>query len=153
MTTRKKPAPITAPAVPADEAFGNVIMAQRDTAVNEQQALQSQLVGREGQYERDMARLQAQFTVDRASLDEQIMRQGKIIAAAERAAKLKAGRLVREVSDTCLQYWGGMGFTWDNIASRAYRDTRLLSIGGGADEIMLGIICKLMNILPGKKKK
>src|SRR5690349_15296785 len=68
-------------------------------------------------------------------------------------AKLKAGRLAREVSDACLQYWGGMGFMWDNPASRAFRDTRLLSIGGGADEIMLGIICKLMNILPGKKKK
>jgi citronellyl-CoA dehydrogenase len=68
-------------------------------------------------------------------------------------AKLKAGRLAREVSDAYLQYWGGMGFTWDNPAARAYRDTRLLSIGGGADEIMLGIICKLMNILPGKKKK
>jgi citronellyl-CoA dehydrogenase len=68
-------------------------------------------------------------------------------------AKLKAGRLTREVADSCLQYWGGMGFTWDNPASRAFRDTRLMSIGGGADEIMLGIICKLMNILPGKKKK
>lgn len=68
-------------------------------------------------------------------------------------AKLKAGRLLREVSDACLQYWGGMGFMWDNPASRAYRDTRLMSIGGGADEIMLGIICKLMNILPGKKKR
>lgn len=68
-------------------------------------------------------------------------------------AKLKAGRLVREVTDSCLQYWGGMGFTWDNVAARAYRDTRIVSIGGGADEIMLGIICKLMNILPGKKKQ
>jgi citronellyl-CoA dehydrogenase len=68
-------------------------------------------------------------------------------------AKLKAGRLAREVADSCLQYWGGMGFTWDNVASRAFRDTRLLSIGGGADEIMLGIICKLMGILPGKKKR
>ena len=67
-------------------------------------------------------------------------------------AKLKAGRLVREIADSCLQYWGGMGFTWDNVAARAFRDTRLLSIGGGADEIMLGIICKLMGILPGKKK-
>lgn len=67
-------------------------------------------------------------------------------------AKLKAGRLLREVSDACLQYWGGMGFTWDNPAARSYRDGRLMSIGGGADEIMLGIICKLMNILPGKKR-
>ena len=67
-------------------------------------------------------------------------------------AKLKAGRLVREVTDSCLQYWGGMGFTWDNPVARAYRDTRVLSIGGGADEVMLGIICKLMGILPGKKR-
>ncbi len=66
--------------------------------------------------------------------------------------KLKAGRLSREVADSCLQYWGGMGFTWDNVAARAYRDTRLLSIGGGADEIMLGIICKLEGILPQRKK-
>src|SRR5215831_18301070 len=68
-------------------------------------------------------------------------------------AKLKAGRLAREVADACLQYWGGMGFMWENVASRAYRDMRLLSIGGGADEVMLGIICKLMGILPGKKKR
>jgi citronellyl-CoA dehydrogenase len=68
-------------------------------------------------------------------------------------AKLKAGRLAREVSDACLQYWGGMGFTWENPAARAYRDTRLLSIGGGADEIMLGIISKLMGILPSKRSK
>lgn len=66
-------------------------------------------------------------------------------------AKLKAGRLGREVSDSCLQYWGGMGFMWDNPVARAYHDVRLVSIGGGADEIMLGIICKLMGILPGKE--
>ena len=62
--------------------------------------------------------------------------------------KLKAGRLSREVADGCLQYWGGMGFMWDNPIARAYRDTRLISIGGGADEIMLGIICKLEGTLP-----
>ncbi len=63
-------------------------------------------------------------------------------------AKLKAGRLTREVSDKCLQYWGGMGFTWDNPVSRLYRDGRLLSIGGGADEVMLAIIAKKMGTLP-----
>jgi citronellyl-CoA dehydrogenase len=67
-------------------------------------------------------------------------------------AKLKAGRLNREVADACLQYWGGQGFMWDNVASRLFRDGRLLSIGGGADEIMLGIICKLMGTLPSKRK-
>jgi citronellyl-CoA dehydrogenase len=63
-------------------------------------------------------------------------------------AKLKCGRLSREVADSCLQYWGGMGFTWDNPISQAYRDSRLVSIGGGADEVMLGIICKLEGTLP-----
>ena len=63
-------------------------------------------------------------------------------------AKLKAGRLTRQVTDTCLQYWGGMGFMWDNPVARAYRDGRLASIGGGADEVMLGIICKKMRIGP-----
>ena len=62
--------------------------------------------------------------------------------------KLKGGRLIREVSDACLQYWGGMGFTWNNYVSRVYRDCRLASIGGGADEVMLGIICKLMGTFP-----
>ena len=61
-------------------------------------------------------------------------------------AKLKAGRLMREVADTCLQFWGGMGFTWDNRVSRLYRDGRLTSIGGGADEIMMGIIAKTMGM-------
>jgi citronellyl-CoA dehydrogenase len=65
-------------------------------------------------------------------------------------AKLKAGRLSREVSDSCLQYWGGMGFTADNPISQSYRDSRLISIGGGADEVMLGIICKYEGTLPGK---
>ena len=48
----------------------------------------------------------------------------------------------------CLQYWGGMGFTADNPVARAYRDGRLGSIGGGADEIMLGIICKYEGTMP-----
>ena len=77
---------------------------------------------------------------------------GKDVTRLASMAKLKCGRLSREVADACLQYWGGMGFMWDNPVSRAYRDVRLVSIGGGADEIMLGIICKLMGILPGKKK-
>ena len=66
-------------------------------------------------------------------------------------SKLKAGRLAREVTDACLQYWGGMGYMWDCPVARHFRDARLLSIGGGADEIMLGIICKLMGTLPGRR--
>ena len=76
---------------------------------------------------------------------------GKDVTKLASMAKLKCGRLTREVADHCLQYWGGMGFTWDNPISQAYRDSRLVSIGGGADEVMLGIICKLEGTLPGKR--
>ena len=73
---------------------------------------------------------------------------GQDVTPLASMAKLKAGRLMREVADKCLQYWGGMGFTWDNTVSRLYRDGRLASIGGGADEVMLSILCKLMGTLP-----
>ncbi|MFY9478788.1 MAG: acyl-CoA dehydrogenase family protein [Aquabacterium sp.] len=75
---------------------------------------------------------------------------GKDVTRLASMAKLKCGRLIREVADSCLQYWGGMGFTYDNPISQAYRDGRLVSIGGGADEIMLGIIAKLEGTLPKK---
>ncbi|RME45726.1 MAG: acyl-CoA dehydrogenase [Caldilineae bacterium] len=65
-------------------------------------------------------------------------------------AKLKAGRLAREVADTCLQFHGGIGYMEEYPIARYFRDSRLLSIGGGADEIMLGIIAKYEGILPGR---
>jgi citronellyl-CoA dehydrogenase len=58
--------------------------------------------------------------------------------------KLKIGRLEREVADSCLQYFGGMGYMTETPISRYYRDVRLHSIGGGADEVMLQIISKYM---------
>ncbi|MDO9451802.1 MAG: acyl-CoA dehydrogenase, partial [Stagnimonas sp.] len=73
------------------------------------------------------------------------------IAMLASMAKLKVGRVSREVTDSCLQFWGGQGFMWESNVARAYRDARLISIGGGADEIMLGIISKCMGILPSKK--
>jgi citronellyl-CoA dehydrogenase len=81
------------------------------------------------------------------------MVEGEDITREASMAKLKAGRLAREVTDSCLQYYGGMGYMEETPISRAYRDSRLLSIGGGADEVMLSIICKLEGILPGKKNK
>jgi len=77
---------------------------------------------------------------------------GEDVTQLASMCKLKVGRLVREVTDSCLQYWGGMGFTNDVLVSRMYRDMRVVSIGGGADEVMLGIICKTMGILPKPNK-
>jgi citronellyl-CoA dehydrogenase len=72
--------------------------------------------------------------------------EGQDVTELASMAKLKAGRLNRLVPDGCLQFWGGMGYTWENKISRMYRDGRLASIGGGADEVMMGIIAKIMGI-------
>jgi len=63
-------------------------------------------------------------------------------------AKFKVGALGQTIPSACLQYWGGQGFMWDNLISRIFRDTRLCSIGGGANEVMLEIISKRMGIHP-----
>ena len=75
---------------------------------------------------------------------------GEDVTLLASMAKLKAGRLTRTVPDQCLQFWGGMGFVEESLINRLYRDLRLVPIGGGADEVMQGIICKLMGIAPGR---
>jgi citronellyl-CoA dehydrogenase len=57
-------------------------------------------------------------------------------------AKLLAGQLINKVTDGCLQMHGGMGFMTEMTISRAFRDARLISIGGGANEVMSEIIAK-----------
>ena len=78
---------------------------------------------------------------------------GEDVTRLATMAKLKAGRLGRQLTDACLQYWGGMGFMNETLVSRAYRDSRLTSIGGGADEVMLMVLCKMMGTLPGMTRK
>ncbi len=57
--------------------------------------------------------------------------------------KVYAARLLRKVTDGCLQMYGGLGFMNDMLISRYYRDARIMSIGGGADEVMQDVIAKL----------
>jgi citronellyl-CoA dehydrogenase len=71
---------------------------------------------------------------------------GENVTRLASMAKLKSGRLSRKVADNCLQFFGGMGFMSEMPISRFYRDCRITSIGGGADEIMLHIICKEMGM-------
>jgi citronellyl-CoA dehydrogenase len=83
----------------------------------------------------------------------ELMLRGDDATMLASMAKLKSGRLSPEIADACLQYYGGMGYMSETNISRAYRDARLGSIGGGADEIMLSSICKHMGILPGKRNR
>ncbi|MCW8193971.1 acyl-CoA dehydrogenase [Proteobacteria bacterium 005FR1] len=77
---------------------------------------------------------------------------GEDVTRLASMAKLKGGRLTREVADSCLQYYGGWGFMNENPITRMYRDCRLGSIGGGADEVMLTIISKYMGTHPETRR-
>jgi len=61
-------------------------------------------------------------------------------------AKLMTGRLNRKVADTCIQFHGGVGYMEETWTARFFRDSRLLSIGGGADEVMLRVLAQLEGI-------
>jgi citronellyl-CoA dehydrogenase len=59
-------------------------------------------------------------------------------------AKILAGDLTSEVCDQCLQFHGGWGYIEDFPIARAWRDQRLLRIGGGTTETMRYYLAKLM---------
>src|SRR5213595_3909393 len=59
-------------------------------------------------------------------------------------AKLFAGDLMQRVVYDCQQFHGGMGYVVETPVARAFRDARLLTIGGGTSEIMKEIIAKLV---------
>ena len=61
-------------------------------------------------------------------------------------AKLFTGRMARGVADECIQLFGGSGYMKDNPAGRAFVDTRLISIGGGADEVMIHYLAKMLGL-------
>ena len=58
-------------------------------------------------------------------------------------AKLKSGRLMRETADWVLQFHGGIGYMEETWTARFFRDSRLVSIGGGSDETMLEVLSRI----------
>ena len=61
-------------------------------------------------------------------------------------AKLVVGRTSRFVADECIQLHGGMGYMTESAAGRAFVDSRLISIGGGADETMIHYMAKMIGL-------
>ncbi|MGW6157090.1 acyl-CoA dehydrogenase family protein [Streptomyces sp. NPDC055144] len=57
-------------------------------------------------------------------------------------AKLTSGKLARRTADVCMQFHGGVGYMEETWTARYFRDARLRSIGGGAEEIMLQVLAR-----------
>jgi acyl-CoA dehydrogenase len=56
--------------------------------------------------------------------------------------KALTGELVNEVTYSCQQFFGGMGYMKESPIERLVRDARVLAIGGGATEVMLEEVAK-----------
>ncbi len=83
--------------------------------------------------EADLLSEYSQTAAERYSRGEDVTRMATI-------GKYKAGQLQRKVADAAVQFHGGMGYAEEMWPARFFRDTRLTSIGGGADEVMLRVI-------------
>ncbi|MFQ5479395.1 MAG: acyl-CoA dehydrogenase family protein [Candidatus Binatia bacterium] len=59
-------------------------------------------------------------------------------------AKVFCVEVACHVANHCMQLYGGAGYLSDNPAGRAFVDTRLASIGGGADEVMIQYVAKML---------
>ena len=68
--------------------------------------------------------------------------KGDYPVAEVSVAKLYVGQMASRVADACVQLYGGMGYMDEVMVSRHFRDSRLIRIGGGTDEIMKEIIAK-----------
>jgi citronellyl-CoA dehydrogenase len=58
-------------------------------------------------------------------------------------AKLFTGEVAWKVADSAMQIFGGFGYSMESSVQRAWRDTRLIRIGGGTDEIMREVIGRI----------
>lgn len=72
-----------------------------------------------------------------------MLNAGEDITREATVGKLHAGRTYRNVADAAMQFHGGLGYMEDSWTARFYRDARLSSIGGGADEVMLQVLARM----------
>jgi citronellyl-CoA dehydrogenase len=77
---------------------------------------------------------------------------GENVTKLASMAKYLIGRLSMEIPVELTQFWGGQGFMNESFITRIYREARQTAVGGGANEVMLQVICKELGILPHASK-
>jgi citronellyl-CoA dehydrogenase len=73
-------------------------------------------------------------------------RDGRVEAKEICMIKFHVFEIVQRVVERCLQLHGGSGFLEEHWIARAYRDVRLLSIGGGPSELMKDLVAAYLRL-------
>ena len=71
---------------------------------------------------------------------------GKVEAKEICMIKFQVFEMVQRVVERCLQLHGGYGFLEENWITRAFRDARVLSVGGGASELMKDLVAGYLRL-------
>ena len=74
------------------------------------------------------------------------MQQGEDATLDISMSKVFCTDMHQYVATTCVQLFGGAGYMYENPAGRAFVDSRLAAIGGGADEVMKQVVAKILGI-------
>lgn len=72
--------------------------------------------------------------------------EGKNIVTEVSMAKYWTTEMAHRVADQCLQLHGGYGYCEEYPIARAWRDTRIMSIFAGTNQIMRTIVAKMMGL-------
>jgi acyl-CoA dehydrogenase len=91
-----------------------------------------------------MAMAQAKLDAVRASMYHAawLGEQGVDNVKEMSGVKAWGAEVVNQIMYDCTQFHGGMGFMRESAVERMYRDARVLTIGGGATEVMLEEVAK-----------
>jgi citronellyl-CoA dehydrogenase len=87
-------------------------------------------------------------TVDRYNEERYVKKEPLSMETVKHISMVKilVGDIASEVADNCLQFHGGWGYIEDYRIARAWRDQRLLRIGGGTTETMRYYVAKLLGL-------
>jgi alkylation response protein AidB-like acyl-CoA dehydrogenase len=73
-------------------------------------------------------------------------RDGRVDAKQISMIKFRVVDIVQQTTTQCLQLLGATGFMEENWIGRFYRDMRVLSLGGGASEVMKDLVATYLRL-------
>lgn len=96
----------------------------------------------------EAARAYVYATVDRYNTERYVKKEPLSMDTVKHISmcKILVGDVASDVMDNCLQFHGGWGYIEDFHIARAWRDQRLLRIGGGTTETMKYYVAKLLGL-------